>query len=310
MAARITVSNSAAHAPPPGQPMPKRIRFTPAPQNVDAAEEALWTLGAQSVTLLDAGDQPLLEPGPGETPLWAESIIEALLPDDLSDHDVLLALSAARVVSSPADVLIDQLSDRDWVRAWMDGFQPMRFGDSIWICPSHIEPEAEWPVVVRLDPGLAFGTGTHPTTALCLEWIDGMDFTGRTVIDYGCGSGVLAVAAALKGAGQVHAIDHDPQALDATRDNAVRNGVGDRIETALPDERVAPEADMVMTNILAGPLIELAERIAGLVRPGGALVLSGILDDQAGDVEEAYKALIGRAQRVSRDGWVRLDFRR
>jgi len=290
--------------------MPKRIRFTPAPDLIEVAEETLWSLGAQSVTLLDAGDQPLLEPGPGETPLWPESTVEALLPDDLTDQEVLLALSAGQVITSPAEVDFDHLTDRDWVRAWMDRFQPMRFGASIWICPSHIEPDPAWGVVVRLDPGLAFGTGTHPTTALCLEWMDAMEFSGKTVTDYGCGSGVLAVAAALKGAAKVFAIDHDPQALTATRDNALRNGVGDQIETALPGEIEDARADVVLANILAGPLMELAERIAGLVRPGGALVLSGILDEQADDVESAYQPLIGKASRVSREGWVRLAFQR
>lgn len=290
--------------------MPRIIRFTPSPESIEAAEEALWALGAQSVTLLDAGDQPLLEPGPGETPLWPESTVEALLPDDLPDREVLLALSAGRIISSPAEVEFDHLSERDWVRAWMDRFQPMRFGESIWICPSHIEPKAEWGVVVRLDPGLAFGTGTHPTTALCLEWMDAVAFTGKTVTDYGCGSGVLAVAAALKGAERVYAIDHDPQALTATRDNALRNKVSGRIETALPGELDDARADVVLGNILAGPLIELAEHIASLVRPGGSLVLSGILEEQAEDVEDAYRPLIGKAHRMSREGWVRLDFHR
>ncbi len=304
------VANSAACCLLPAPPMPKRIRFTPAPELVEAAEEALWSLGAQSVTLLDAGDQPLLEPGPGETPLWPESTVEALLPDDLPDQDVLIALSAGQVISSPTDVHFDHLADRDWERAWMDRFQPMRFGDSIWICPWHIEPRPEWGVVVRLDPGLAFGTGTHPTTALCLEWMDAMKFSGKTVTDYGCGSGVLAVAAALKDAAKVFAIDHDPQALTATRDNALRNNVSERIETALPGELDDARADVVLANILAGPLIELAEQIAGLVRPGGSLVLSGILEEQADEVENAYQPLIGNAGRVSREGWVRLDFRR
>ena len=290
--------------------MPNTIRFTPAPELLDAAEEALWALGAQSVTLLDAGDQPLLEPGPGETPLWPESTIEALLPDDLSEQEVLLALAAARVISDLAGVQFERLAERDWERAWMDRFKPMQFGDSLWICPSHIEPDAEWGVVVRLDPGLAFGTGTHPTTALCLEWMDATEFSGKTVTEYGCGSGVLAVAAALKGAAKVHAIDHDPQALTATCDNASGNGVLDRIETALPGALADPRADIVLANILAGPLVELADRIAGLVRPGGALVLSGILEEQAGDVERAYDPLIGKARKVARDGWVRLDFHR
>ncbi|MEX0914663.1 MAG: 50S ribosomal protein L11 methyltransferase [Wenzhouxiangellaceae bacterium] len=290
--------------------MPNKLRFTPATGNTEAAEQALWELGALAVTLADAGDQPLHEPGPGETPLWDRSVIEALLPDEIEAQQALLALSAAGVISSPAEVGFEALVERDWERAWMDRFKPMRFGRSIWICPSHIEPEPDWKVVVRLDPGLAFGTGTHPTTALCLEWMDGIDFEDRTVIDYGCGSGVLAVAAALKGARRVIAVDHDPQALTATRDNAERNGVSDRIETGLPGEFEAAPANIVLANILAGPLIELAESISGLVRPGGSLVLSGILTEQADQVEQAYRPLLGTAGRETREDWVRLVFRR
>ena len=290
--------------------MPNKLCFTAERENTEAAEDALWALGALAVTLQDAGDQPLHEPGPGETPLWESTVVEALLPDEIEAEQALLALTAAQVISSPADAHFETLPEQDWERAWMDRFKPIRFGRSIWICPSHVEPDPGWEVVVRLDPGLAFGTGTHPTTALCLEWMDGVDFRDRTVVDYGCGSGVLAVAAALKDARRVFAVDHDPQALTATRDNAARNAVSERIETALPGEFEDARADVVLANILAGPLIELAERIACLVRPGGSLVLSGILDEQADDVEKAYQPLIGNAARVSREGWVRLDFQR
>jgi len=290
--------------------MPNKLRVKPAPENIQAAEDALWGAGALAVTLQDAGDQPLHEPGPGETPIWETAVIEALFPDGFESEKALLALTGAQVISSPADAHFETLPEQDWERAWMDRFKPIRFGRSIWICPSHVEPDPGWEVVVRLDPGLAFGTGTHPTTALCLEWMDGVDFRDRVVIDYGCGSGVLAVAAALKGARRVFAVDHDPQALTATRDNAARNAVSERIETALPGQFEDARADVVLANILAGPLIELAERIACLVRPGGSLVLSGILDEQADDVEKAYQPLIGNAGRVSREGWVRLDFQR
>jgi len=299
--------------------MPNRIQFTPAPENTEAAEAALWDLGALAITLRDAGDQPLHEPGPGETPMWDRSIIEALVPEDLEAQHALLALSAAGVIAAPAEVRFEQLADRDWERAWMDRFEPMCFGKSTWICPWHIEPEPEWPVVVRLDPGLAFGTGTHPTTALCLEWMDGewmagdrengTDFNGATVIDYGCGSGVLAVAAALMGARNVLAVDHDPQALTATRENAERNGVGGRIETALPDEFDEARADLVLANILAGPLIELSEKLSGMVRPGGWLLLSGILAEQRAQVVAAYSEHIGHIATRERDGWIRLDFK-
>jgi ribosomal protein L11 methyltransferase len=184
----------------------------------------------------------------------------------------------------------------------------MAFGGSIWICPWHVEPDPAWPVVVRLDPGLAFGTGTHATTALCLEWLAAAGIDGRSVIDYGCGSGVLAIAAALKGATRVLAVDHDPQALDATRDNAARNGVGERIDVVLPDAVCETDADVVIANILAGPLVELAAELAARVRPQGRLVLSGILAGQAGAVERAYLPWLEPAGRDERDGWVRLDF--
>ncbi|MBS3745085.1 MAG: 50S ribosomal protein L11 methyltransferase [Wenzhouxiangellaceae bacterium] len=290
--------------------MANKLRFIPADGNAEAAEDALWELGALAVTLQDAGDQPLHEPGPGETPLWEDSIVEALLPDEIEARQALLALAAAQVISSPAEVQFEPLAERDWERAWMDRFEPMRFGESIWICPSHVEPDPGWDVVVRLDPGLAFGTGTHPTTALCLEWMDGVDFRGCTVIDYGCGSGVLAVVAALKGAEKTFAVDHDPQALTATRDNAERNGVSAAIETALPDAFEDIRADIVLANILAGPLIELSDQLCAHTRPGGWLVLSGILAGQADEVENAYAPLPGPARRVIREDWVRLDFRR
>jgi len=290
--------------------MPNKLCFAPAHGNTEDAENALWELGAFAVTLQDAGDQPLHEPGPGETPLWESAMVEALLPDDIGAEQALLALTAAQVISSPAEVRFEALAERDWERAWMDRFEPMRFGNSVWICPSHIEPDPAWGVVARLDPGLAFGTGTHPTTALCLEWMDGVDFGNRAVIDYGCGSGVLAVVAALKGAARVYAIDHDPQALTATRDNARRNGVSALVDTAPPEAFQHSRADIVLANILAGPLIELSERLFSLIVPDGRLVLSGILERQADEVEQAYAALLGPACRETREDWVRLDFRR
>jgi ribosomal protein L11 methyltransferase len=289
--------------------MPRTVRFSTHRDQIEQAEETLWALGAHAVTLCDPGGQPLLEPGPGETPLWEQARVEALLPDELDTEPVLRALAENGIAASPGEAELSDVPDRDWERAWMDRFEPMRFGESIWICPWHVEPDPAWPVVVRLDPGLAFGTGTHATTALCLEWLDAHDLAGRRVIDYGCGSGVLAIAAALKGAARVLAIDHDPQALDATRDNAQRNGVADRIEAVLPEAGVEQAADVVVANILASPLIELAPMLAAFLRPGGRLVLSGILTEQAEVVEAAYLTRLRPAGRGEREGWVRLDFR-
>jgi len=280
------------------------------PECIESIEEAFWSAGALSVTLLDAGDEPLLEPGPGETPIWTNARIEALVPDGVTPNTLVRALGECGIAAAASDLESVELPDRDWERAWMDRFEPMRFGEKIWICPWHIDPDPAWPVVVRLDPGLAFGTGTHATTALCLEWLDAAELEGRALIDYGCGSGVLAIAAALRGAGRVVAIDHDPQALEATRDNAERNGVGDRIGTFCPESAAPARADIVLANILAGTLVELAERITGLVAPGGALVLSGILAGQADEVERAYASVLQPVGQDSRDGWMRLDFRR
>ena len=289
----------------------RTVRFPVAPDRLDDAEELLWSLGAAAVTLTDAGDQPLHEPGPGETPVWDASILEALIPDNLATDAVSAALAGEGLLDgSTAQAEFDAVPDRDWVRAWMDRYEPMRFGESIWVCPSHREPDPDWPVVVRLDPGLAFGTGTHPTTALCLEWLDGLDLDGRDVIDYGCGSGILAVAAALKGARRVLAIDHDGQALDATLDNAARNGVADRIHAALPEDAPAGEATVVVANILAGPLVELSASIAGRVAPGGRLALSGILAEQTERVLDAYRARLRPVGEAAREDWVRLDFER
>ena len=281
---------------------------------VDAAEDMLFELGAASVTLLDAADHPVHEPDPGETPLWPEVLARGLFGPELDRAEVSDRLHGAGLVRSADQVDFDELDDQDWERAWMDRFQPMQFGRDLWICPSHREPDPAWPIVIRLDPGLAFGTGTHPTTALCLEWIDGQDLDGRQVIDYGCGSGILAIACALKGASRVIAIDHDPQALTATLDNARRNGVESRIVAILPDtteaeQALAVRADVIVANILAAPLIELSGRLATAVATGGRLALSGILEPQADGVDRYYREYLQPDLRRTREEWVLLTYR-
>jgi ribosomal protein L11 methyltransferase len=289
--------------------MPRTFQIEPEASRLEAAEDALWAAGALAITLLDAADQPLLEPGPGEMPLWQRVTVEALLPDAVDPVALALQLTAQGLIESPAASRLAELPERDWTRAWMDRFRPMRFGNSIWICPSHIEPEPDWPVVVRLDPGLAFGSGTHPTTALCLEWLDRCELRDRCVIDYGCGSGVLAVAAALKGARRVIAVDHDPQALLATRDNAERNQVGAKLEEYRPEDLPDVRAEFVLANILAGTLIDLAAQLVELVADRGRLVVSGVLAEQSVAVEQAY-AEHGLHLDARRDleGWVALSF--
>jgi ribosomal protein L11 methyltransferase len=263
-------------------------------------------LGAEAVMLGDAGDEPMLEPGPGETPLWQATRVTGLFAGDTDSDALRSAVNQALSTDAGRSLSLERLEDRDWERAWLDQFQPMRFGRRLWICPSGHQVTQADAVVVDLDPGLAFGTGTHPTTALCLGWLDGHEVRGKTVIDFGCGSGVLAIAALKLGAAHAIAVDHDPQAVLATRDNAARNGVADRIEVLHSDDLGQPQADLVLANILANVLVDLAPRIRALVRPGGRLVLSGILAGQAGTVAQAYAGAIDFAPTQVREEWALL----
>lgn len=280
-------------------------------------EDALLAAGASSITLEDEGDDPVLEPLPGTTPLWPRVRLKALF-DGTADAEELLGVLTGELTGELAHPLrearFETLADRAWEREWLKDFRPMRFGRRLWICPGGQQPDAEQlqasraPVLIELDPGLAFGTGTHPTTALCLEWLDGADLTGKRVIDYGCGSGILAIAAAKLGAATVIAVDIDPQALLATHDNAERNGVARLITAHLADESqdTAP-ADILLANILAGPLESLAPAFAARVTVGGHLVLSGILRNQAEAVATRYAPWFDIAPVVVRDDWARLD---
>lgn len=283
-------------------------------------EDALLAAGASSITLEDEGDDPVLEPLPGTTPLWPRVRLKALF-DGAVDRDELLAILNAELGGELAQPLtgvsFETLADRAWEREWLKDFKPMRFGQRLWICPGGQQPDegqlrdSQPAVLIELDPGLAFGTGTHPTTALCLEWLDAAPIAGKRVIDYGCGSGILAIAAARLGASEVLAVDIDPQALLATRDNAERNGVAQLIEARLvedgaDDSRENP-ADILLANILAGPLDSLAPAFAARVRSGGKLVLSGILRQQAEAVASRYAPWFDIGPVVVRDDWARLD---
>jgi len=275
-------------------------------------EAALEDLGALAVTLLDAEDHPIFEPAPGETPLWPQIAMSALF-DSASDRAGLTHVLADLVPDlAPERITWRLVEDQDWTRAWMDQFQPMRFGRRLWIYPWNIEPPANAAdaIVVRLDPGLAFGTGTHPTTALCLEWLDGIDLAGKTVIDYGCGSGVLAIAALKLGAARVIAVDNDPQALDASRDNAERNGVSSALELLTPDQFGDRRADLLVANILAGPLGELAPRFAASLGAGASIALSGILKGQEDELRSRYAAWFEGIEIAFREDWVRIGARR
>jgi len=267
--------------------------------------------GAMAVTLGDAGDEPQLEPPPGATPLWTQVRLTALFPDDPEAHPRLWELSRSLAARSGTEPHFERMEDQVWERVWMDDLAPLRFGERLWIAPRGQSVSAPGSVVVELDPGLAFGTGHHPTTALCLRWLDGSDVEGKRVLDYGCGSGILAIAALRLGAARAVAVDHDPQALEATRANAEQNAVADRLLACLPADAMSDEpSDLLIANILAGPLVELAPRLAELTRPGGSIALSGILRDQTAQIQDAYEPWLELSEPQTEDDWVLLSGRR
>lgn len=271
-------------------------------------ESALEDVGALSVTLLDAEDHPILEPGAGETPIWPQVVVTALFAADADQHGLFDALQLMVPWLTPDKISVREVADADWTRAWMDQFKPMQFGSRTWIYPWNIEPpELEGAVVVRLDPGLAFGTGTHATTALCLQWLDGLSLAGKTVLDFGCGSGLLAIAALKLGAARAIGIDNDPQAILASRDNAERNGVSDKLELFLPDEAPEIQADVVVANILASALIALESVLAAAARSGADIALSGILDGQQDEVIAAFSNDFSNLSVAVQEDWVRVD---
>lgn len=267
-------------------------------------------LGAVSVTYMDAEDEPVYEPAIGETKIWSNTVVIALYDLDVDSERI-----KSLVYSQFSDEQIhewgyEEVADQEWERVWMEYYQPMKFADRLWVCPTDQEQREPGTVCLTLDPGLAFGTGTHPTTALCLEWLASHDLAGKTVIDYGCGSGILAVAAVLLGADKAHAVDIDPQAITATQSNALKNNVQNKIACYLPEQFTPFQADIVLANILAKPLIDMAEQIAGLVAQGGQLVLSGILHEQAESVMDAYRPYIEFDAPVQQEDWMRLEGRK
>jgi len=263
--------------------------------------------GAVSVTYMDAEDEPVYEPTIGETKIWSHTQVIALF-----EWEADIALIKSRLFGRfPAEKMHgwqhEELADQAWERAWMEYYKPMKFSDRLWVCPTGQEQTELGTVCLTLDPGLAFGTGTHATTALCLEWLASHDLTGKTVIDYGCGSGILAIAALLLGARQAYAIDIDPQALTATADNAIKNNVQNQIQCFFPAQFSARPAEVVLANILARPLMDLSEQICALLVSGGQLVLSGILPEQAESVSKAYQGAVALNPPVQQEDWIRLD---
>ena len=287
-----------------------QVRLAISPEQAETYEDALLSVGAVSVTFMDAEDQPIYEPDLGTTPLWSRTHLLALFEADVDETNLLAHLTLLTGGTLP-DHQVERIEDKDWERSWMDNFHPMRFGKRLWIVPSwHAAPEPD-AVNLLLDPGLAFGTGTHPTTALCLEWLDGQELNGVDVLDFGCGSGIFAIAALLLGAKQAVGTDIDPQALEASRDNAGRNGIDPALfPLYLPEHLPHVQAEVVVANILAGPLVQLAPQITALVERNGRLALSGILAEQAEEVRAAYADAFEPAPTAKKDGGVRISGRR
>lgn len=286
-------------------------------KNAELVETLLQNQSVLALTLTDDADDPVLEPGVGETPLWPSVCVTALFAGDTETAHLAQLLSLVPGIDRPQLVDFRRFEDQQWERVWLDRFQPMQFGENLWIVPGDQAVPEGAVDVLRLDPGLAFGTGTHPTTRLCLEWMDSSDFAGKKVLDFGCGSGVLGIVAALKGATEVVCVDNDPQALTATIDNAARNDVTDQIVALSPEafsirkdsaqgSTQGSSFDVVLANILAGPLIELAPVLMTALRPRGQVVLSGILAGQSSEVQAAYRPYANSIEQAIDDGWVRL----
>lgn len=284
------------------------FHITTTAQHASMIGDELLLLGAQAITMRDGADQPIYEPDPESTPLWQDVIVVGLFDSNDSMEPIGHYLEKQRETGILKKFELQRIPDEDWTRRCLDSFSPMQFGNRLWICPSWLTPPDPQGVNVILDPGLAFGTGTHPTTSLCLEWLDKHINSQESVIDYGCGSGILAIAALKLGAKKVYAIDHDPQALEATQQNAERNQLSPpKLETMLPAKFSKQPAEVLVANILAQPLIDFAPLFAQYVQPKGKLLLSGILSNQVNDVLKAYEPWFTMAKPIQKEEWVRLE---
>ncbi len=290
-------------------PMPWiQLRLNANEETAEKISDWLMACGSQAVTFIDAKDTPIYEPLPGDEVIyWNNTIVMGLFDASYDMDKAIKYLQSIHPDKQNMQYKLEQLEDKDWVREWMDNFHPMKFGQRLWICPSWRDVPEPDAVNVMLDPGLAFGTGTHPTTALCLTWLDGLDLVGKTVVDFGCGSGILSLAALKLGAKEVIGIDIDPQALQASLENAKRNGVEDRLSLFLPKDQPSLKADVVVANILAGPLKELAPTIIEFVAKDGLLALSGVLENQASELQKIYSQWCIMDPIAVQEEWVRLS---
>lgn len=288
-----------------------QIKIQTTPEHAEQYEDMLLAAGCAAVTYQDSEDQPIFEPDLGTTPLWNNTNVTGLFAAEHDLEETLELLYEAQQSTFTDDKLpafnAEILEDKDWEREWMTHYHPMQFGENFWVCPSWTEVPNPKAVNLMLDPGLAFGTGTHPTTALCLEWLASQDLGHQQVVDYGCGSGILGIAALLLGADKVTGVDIDPQALQATQDNLERNGLeSSRLPVYFPEQVPSLQVDTLVANILAGPLKQLAPSIAELIKPGGKLLLSGLLDSQGEDVSSYYSQWFDMEPARQKDEWIRL----
>ena len=291
-----------------------QISINTTKDHAEQAEDCLFSVGANTVTLTDAADQPILEPGVNEIPIWNAVVVTGLFNhdqgSDQDEHKQLLEHIEACLPGIEHSCDVEVLEDRNWTRAWMDNYHAMQFGERLWVVPLHIDPPEPDAVNLRLDPGLAFGTGTHPTTSLCLRWLDKNISKQKTLLDFGCGSGILAIAACMLGIEQADGVDIDPQALIATHDNAKTNHVAERVRTWLPEDYDKDHAnnqyDIVVANILSGPLTELSPTLANHTKAGGDIVLSGILKEQAKTVLNSYSRFFEMDEPMFDEDWVML----
>jgi ribosomal protein L11 methyltransferase len=279
------------------------LSFPLGTRDAQSTEAACFEAGALAVTLTDSHDDPVLEPAPGEIRLWPSTQVQALFEADAGRDAVITAVSA--FLDLPvSEIDVTELADRAWEREWLKDFHAMRFGRRLWVAPHHERVNDPNAIVVRLDPGLAFGTGTHATTALCLEWLDANLYNGAHIIDYGCGSGILALAAIKLGAGSAACFDIDPQALLATRDNAFANDVQQRFTVCESASDLPDQVDVLLANILSTPLRALAQEFAGRVKRGGSVVLAGLMEHEVSEVTDAYRPWFDIDRFGARDNWV------